>query len=131
MNLDMSQLDNYERDIAVCRQAIDDAKSKLDFLRLQAKQTRESAVRAKRDPLIKAFIKAMPKDFVEVMPSPGCVYVSVRFGSVLQASLYAEVPEKLGLVLSCREKQSDTLHAPTVSLYRVPGVAFYITSPAR
>ncbi len=126
MNLDMSQLDAYQRDIEQWEATLAQAKDKLAFLRLQVKQTRAAAARAKRDPLIKAFIKAMPKDFVEVMPSPGTVYVSVHF-SPLQASLYADVPERLGLESLGSVKVDNSLRSPTLSRYRSPGVLFYIT----
>ncbi len=126
MNVNMVQLDTYQRDINEWQEKLDQAKDKLAFLRLQAKQTRAAATRAKRDPLIKAFIKAMPKDFVDVMPSPGTVYVSIHF-SPLQASLYADVPEKLGLEFIGSEKLNDSLSSPTVWRYRSPGVLFYIT----
>lgn len=127
----MSQLDYYEHEIAVCVERLQKAKDDLAFLRLQAKQTRASAALAKRDPLIKAFIKAMPKDHVEVMPSPGCVYVSVQL-SLLQASLYADVPKRLGLECIGSEKVGDGLAAPTIWKYRgSPGVLFYITKHVR
>lgn len=127
----MSQLDHYEHEIDACVELLRKAKHDLAFLRLQARQTRASAALAKRDPLIKAFIKAMPKDHVEVMPSPGCVYVSVQL-SPLQASLYANVPERLGLECIGSQKVGDGLGAPTIWKYRsAPGVLFYITKHVR
>lgn len=126
MNLDMAQLATYKREIEEWEEKLKEAKDKLEFLRLQAKQTRASAARAKRDPTIKAFIKAMPKDHVEVMPAPGSVYVSIHL-SPMQASLYADVPDKLGLQLIESKKLSASLSAPTLTVYRTPGAVFYIT----
>lgn len=125
MNLNMVQLDTYQREIKEWQEKLEEAKAKLAFLRLQSRQTRACAARAIRNPLIKAFIKAMPKDFVEVMPSPGTTYVSVDL-SPMQASLYASVPESLGLEYWETVRLTDSLSSPVCWKYRSRGVVYYI-----
>ena len=77
MNIDLSQIKSYEEDMAKAKSDLEKAKRQLEYNRLQIKQSREALKRAKASPLIKAFIKAMPKDHVDVMPAPQIAYVSV------------------------------------------------------
>lgn len=71
MKIDPDALNGYLRDLAQQQEAFETAKRKIEYLKLQIKQTRVQIKLAKQDPLIKEFIKRMPKDQVSVTPSPG------------------------------------------------------------
>ena len=92
--LDLSQLKSYEKDIARHQQALADAKRNLEYAKLQAKQTRQCAKLAS-DMHIKALIKAYPKDTVDVMPSPGTLWISTHLKGISKG-LYGHVPDTHG-----------------------------------
>jgi hypothetical protein len=134
MNLDIDQITQYERDLATATELAAQAKRKIDYCRLQLKNTRAKAKQAKQDPLIKEFIKRMPKDQVRVTPASDLIYVSITLFA-LEASLYRSVPDDLGLkVFRDEEQDPNKLLGPRLKVYRSPhspGVHFYITQHIR
>jgi hypothetical protein len=134
MKIDPDALNGYLRDLAQQQEAFETAKRKIEYLKLQIKQVRAQTKIAKQDPLIKEFIKRMPKDQVSVTPSPGLTYVSVTLFA-LEASLYRSVPDDLGLkVFRDEEQDPNKLLGPRLKVYRSPhspGVHFYVTQHIR
>ena len=132
MKIDLDQLNRYNAELEQARADLAKAKHRIEYLRLQAKQTREQAVKAKRSQLIKSFIHNLPSDCdVKVTPAPGQIYVSVTL-SLEDAQDYAKVPEILGLKL-WRDEPSDKslggFAGADLKVWRTPhepGVFFYI-----
>ena len=130
MELDLRELNGYEQHIADAKEQLADAKRNLDYYRLQAKQTRAMIQVAKKHKTLKAFIKAMPTDGVEVTPAPGLIYASITLGC-MAASLYRDVPEKLGLIImESKQTQPESIASPVLRIYKCDEgrVRFYITT---
>jgi len=132
MELNLHCLNGYIADEKAARDMLATAKSKIDFARLQAKQVREMIKLAKTHATLRAFVKAMPADQVEVMPSPGLIYASVTL-HCMQASLYRDVPETLGLILMEQRTVDNSLGSPILRQYRSEDrrVQFFITTNVR
>lgn len=132
MELDLRELTRYEQRISEENARIAEEKRLLEHYRLQAKQTREMIAVAKKHETLRAFIKAMPKDCVEVTPAPGTIYASITL-SVMGASLYREAPERLGLIPVETRPIDESLGSPILRTYRSEDkrVQFFITSRVR
>ena len=131
MNINLDQLKAYEIALAAGIENLANAKRQIEYNRLQAKQTRAKIKQAKQSALIKLFIAKMPIDSVKITPAPDQIYVSVTL-NYLEASLYGEVPEELGLKL-WRDEPSDKslggFAGADLKVWRTPhepGVFFYI-----
>lgn len=130
MDINLEQLERHAKALELAKADLAKAKRDIEHQRLQLKEIRLQVKRTKSDELIKAFVAAMPKDCVEIVPAPGLTYVSVTL-SVIAASLYRDVPETLGLKLfKDEEVDKNKLHGPRCRVYRSPHSCahFYITS---
>lgn len=95
MEINLSQLESYAADIKRDTEKLEEIKRRLEYSKLQAKQTRQMAARAKRDPDVKALLKAYPADGFEVMPAPGSIWCSIHLRGISK-SLYLDVPAEAG-----------------------------------
>ena len=128
MNIIDRQLIHHAESLQKAKEAMDKAKLDTEYHRLQIKQTKEQRARAKKSPVIRWFIDKMPKDYVEVEPAPGAIYVSINL-SAMQYSLYCEdLDEHLELWES--HATHDGIGSPVIYHYRCQtelGIHFYIT----
>lgn len=129
MQIIRTQLDHYAQRIKESQEELERAKRALEHNRLQAKQVRAMIKLAHHHATLKAFIKAMPRDEVEVEPAPSVIYANVHLGC-MAASLYRDVPDKLGLTLmETRKIQPESIASPVLRVYRCAegNVRYYIT----
>lgn len=123
----MGQIENYTRDMNKARETLIDARSNINYYRLQIRQTKARLAEAKKNAAIKQFIALMPEDSVKVTPAPDQIYVSVHLSVRDAHNLMGHVPDQLGLCPMEVRPIHDRLNSPILSTFRHGCVWFYIT----
>lgn len=120
MKVDLSQVSHYKDEIQRHRAKQQEIKVALDFNRLQLKQAFATLASAKKNPLIKDIVGAMPPESVEIMPAPGVVYVTAN----LSQEQHAQVSCILDKHFKLDETQEFIGHT-NMKYIGVPGIVFY------